>query len=126
MEGSGKVRVLLVDDDIEVLDKLGNVIELKGWKCLRAPTGEIALDSFKMNEVDVVILDLNLPRVDGFEVLKQMKTLKPGVPVVILTGLGYEKEQVDKAVKLGASGYVGKAMPVGSVISAINRALRQK
>ncbi|NQU74273.1 MAG: response regulator [Candidatus Omnitrophica bacterium] len=126
MEAKEKEKILLVDDDEVVLGKLGNMLEHKGWKCLKAPTGEIALDAFEMNDVDVVILDINLPRIDGFEVLKKMKALKPNVPIVILTALGYEKEEVDKALNLGAAGYVGKAMPVISIVSTIKRVLGHK
>jgi DNA-binding NarL/FixJ family response regulator len=63
---------------------------------------------------------------EGFDVLKKMKKLKPGVPVIILTGLGYDKEQIDKALSLGASGYVSKAMPVEQTIAAIKNALARK
>ncbi|MDD5449207.1 MAG: response regulator [Candidatus Omnitrophica bacterium] len=120
------IKILLVDDEAEVLNTWGDMIDRLGWKCFRAPTGEIGLDMFKMYNIDSVILDLNLPKMDGFEVLKAMKQLKPGVPVVILTGLGYEKDRVDKAVALGASGYVGKAMPVKDVISKIKAVLGKK
>lgn len=123
---SKKIGVLLVDDEIDILNTLGEMIESSGWKCFKAPTGEIALDSLKINDIDVVILDLNLPRMDGFDVLKEMKGLKPAVPVVILTGLGYEKERVEKALKLGASGYISKAMPVKQTISEIKKVLGRK
>lgn len=121
-----KLKVLVVDDDMQVLNMLGRIIESEGWKCLKAPTGEIALDTLKLNEVDIVVLDLKLPRMDGFEVLKSMKELKPAVPVVILTGMGSDKEHIDMALKLGASGYVSKAMPVKQTISAIRNILIQK
>ena len=119
------INVLLVDDEDDVLNVLGELIENSGWKCFKAPTGEIALDIIKRNDVDVVVLDLDLPKMKGFDVFKQIKVLKPKAKVIILTGLGYEKEEIDKAVKLGAAGYVGKAMPVKNVIAAINRALGQ-
>lgn len=126
METKGKVNVLLVDDDDEILSTLGKLIESRGWKCFKAPSGEIAMDSFKLNNINAVILDLNLPAIDGFEVLAQMKSLKPNVPVIILTGVGYDKEQVNKALKLGASGYIGKAMPIVDTISTIQRVLGKK
>lgn len=124
METKDKVAVLLIDDEDDILSTLGNMIERIGWKCFKAPTGEIGLDIFNKNSVDVVVLDIKLPKMDGFEVLRQMKQLKPDVPVVMLTGLGYEKECVDRALALGASGYVGKSMPVKEVISKIKNVLR--
>lgn len=126
MNTKRQINILLVDDDDDVLNTLSEMFERGGWRCLKAPTGEIALDSFKINEIDVVILDLNLPRMDGFEVLKQMKGLKPAVPIVILTAVGYEKDQVDKALKFGAAGYINKAMPVKQTIAAIKTALLKK
>lgn len=125
MEASEKLNVLLVDDEDMILDTLGKLVEHSGWKCFKAPTGEIALDCFKINKVNIVVLDLNLPAMDGFEVLQKMKAIKPEVPVIILTGQGYEKEQIERALKLGASGYVSKAMPVRSVISKIRMVLGQ-
>ncbi|MBI4335745.1 MAG: response regulator [Candidatus Omnitrophica bacterium] len=115
--------ILLIDDDVEVLDMLGKMIERGGWKCFRAPSGEIGIDVFKANKIDAVVLDINLPNKDGYEVLRQMKELKPDVRVIMLTGLGYEKKTVEKALSLGASGYVGKAMPVKTIISKIKDAL---
>ena len=126
MEAKKRINVLLVDDEDDVLNTLGNMIEQSGWKCFKAATGELGLEIFKINKVDVVILDIRLPRMDGFDVLKQMKQLKPAVPVVMLTALGYEKEAVEKALKLGASGYVGKVMPVKDVISKIKAVLGQR
>ncbi|MCX5715803.1 MAG: response regulator [Candidatus Omnitrophica bacterium] len=121
-----KLCVMVVDDEDSVLNMLGEMVRHTGWDCLTAPTGEIALGLFGKHDVDIVVLDLNLPNMKGFDVLKNMKALKPKVPVVILTGLGYDKEQVDEALKLGASGYVGKAMPVEQTISAIKNVLAKK
>lgn len=125
MESKEKVSVLIIDDDDVVLNTLGQMMEKAGWKCLRAPTGEIGLDSFKINNVDAVVLDISLPKMDGFSVLKQLKELKPNVPVIMLTCLGYEKDQIEKALESGAAGYVSKAMPVKSVISKIRMVLGQ-
>ena len=123
MESKEKISVLIIDDDDVVLNALGQMMEKTGWKCLRAPTGEIGLDSFKINNVDAVVLDINLPKMDGFGVLRQLKELKPNVPVIMLTCLGYEKDQIEKALGLGAAGYVSKAMPVKSVITKIKAVL---
>ncbi len=126
MEPKDAVNVLLVDDDDFVVDSLSRLVEKNGWKPFKAPTGEIAIDSFKLNNIDVVVLDLHLPNMDGFEVLKNMKAIKPSVPVIILTGVGYEKEEVNKAVKLGAAGYIGKAMPVSTIIAKIRSVTGKK
>ena len=76
--------------------------------------------------MDVVVLDIKLPRMNGFEVLKQMKQAKPKVPVIMVTGLGCEKEHVDRALALGADGYVGKAMSAKVIISKIKQLLSKK
>jgi len=126
MDKQDKIGILLIDDDNEVLEALGKVVELTGWKCFKAPTGEIGLDIFRINKIDAAVVDINLPKSDGFEIMKQMKQLKPNVPVIVLTGLGYEKEQVEKAVALGASGYVSKAMPVKDAITKIKAVLGRR
>lgn len=123
MEPKDKFAVLVIDDDDVVLGALGQMIEKLGWKCLKAPTGEIGIDAFKANTVDAVVLDIKLPKMDGFAVLRQLKELKPGVPIIMLTGLGYEKDQIEKALEQGAAGYVSKGMPVKSIIAKIKSVL---
>lgn len=125
MELRENVSVLIIDDDDVVLNALGQMMEKTGWRCIRAPSGEIGIDSFKINNVDAVVLDIRLPKMDGFDVLKKLKELKPAVPVVMLTGLGYEKDQIEKALGLGAVGYVSKDMPVKDVIAKIKAVLGQ-
>ena len=77
----------------------------------------------KEQPADAVLLDIELPDSNGLEFLTQFKSLYPNVPVVMMTGLGYEEELMAKALKNGASGYVGKGVGMDDAIVAIKRVL---
>ncbi|RKY45906.1 MAG: hypothetical protein DRP88_06950 [Candidatus Neomarinimicrobiota bacterium] len=81
-----KKRILLVDDKALLRDALIDYIGTEEYEIVEAATGEKAIDLFKNEKFDVVILDHNLPGMDGFKTLQLMKRLKPDVPIIGLTG----------------------------------------
>lgn len=104
-----RVRVLIADDDPLFMDALEAIlgiepqIELAG----RAHDGEEALRLAGELEPDVVLMDLSMPVVDGFEASERIRTEAPDTAVVVLTGSSYA-EDVEKALEAGVSGYVTK------------------
>lgn len=109
IEGS-KQKILLVEDDSFLSEmyylKLRNV----GYLVETAYDGEMALEKAAKIKPDLVLLDLRLPKLSGFEVLKQIKSDKnlSHIPVIVLSNLG-EKDDIQKALDLGASNYLIKA-----------------
>ena len=103
-------KILIVEDDKFLIDLISEKLNGEGFEIFKALDGEEGLK--KVNEVnpDLVLLDLILPGIDGFEVLSQLKQnpALSSIPVIILSNLG-QKEDIDKGLSLGAVDYLIKA-----------------
>jgi two-component system response regulator ResD len=119
----GSVRVLVVDDEAIVRDVLTRYLEKEGFRVDAAEDGEVALELATRSRPDIVVLDLMLPKVDGFEVFRRLRGLGD-VPVVMLTAKG---EEVDRVVglELGADDYVSKPFSPREVVARIRAVLRR-
>lgn len=105
-----KSRVLIVEDDGFLASIYAQKLEVEGFEVSFATNGEDGLKLAEKDHPDLVLLDLLMPKMNGFEVLEKMKAdagLKD-IPVLVLTNLG-QKEDVERCIKLGAAGYVIKA-----------------
>ncbi len=102
--------VLLVEDDSFLANIYKTKFEMEGFKVTVAGNGELGLKEAKKKIPDVILLDILLPKMDGFTVLEHLKedTELKAVPVILLTNLG-QKDDVDKGLKLGAADYLIKA-----------------
>lgn len=118
MQKGGKQKILIVEDDTFLAGIYANKFEREGFNVVLAVDGEAGLKSAKKEHPDIILLDILLPKLDGFEVLEQLKAEKDlhAIPVILLTNLG-QKEDVDKGLKLGAADYLIKAhfMPAETV-----------
>jgi DNA-binding NtrC family response regulator len=79
-------------------------------------SGEEALDILKKEVFDVVLLDIKLPGMSGLDVLKEIRQKYTSLPVVMITGFGFDEELITKSKQLGCCGYIGKNMPVAQII----------
>ena len=102
--------ILLIEDDPFLIDIYTTKIKEAGFSVEVAEDGEKALRKIKEKIPDIILLDIVLPRVDGWEILKEMKEKKElkNSKIVILSNLG-QKEEVEKGLKLGATKYLIKA-----------------
>jgi len=103
-------HVLVVDDEPEILKMVAKIMEARGHRVTMAKDGQEALDAVVRDRPDVMILDLNLPKMDGFEVCKKLKT-DPGtkaIPIVMLTAAYVSVEDATRGVGVGADEYVVK------------------
>ncbi|TBH20506.1 response regulator transcription factor [Thermus thermamylovorans] len=116
------MRVLLVDDDPAPLEVLGAYLRGAGFEVLEAENGEKALELFP--RADLVILDLMLPKLDGFQVLEYIRRDRPELPVLMLTARGGEEERV-KGLELGADDYVVKPFSPKEVVARVKALLRR-
>lgn len=118
MTKKNKAKILIVEDDTFLAGIYANKFEREGFGVVLAVDGEAGLKSAKKERPDIILLDILLPKLDGFEVLQQLKADRDlhSIPVVLLTNLG-QKEDVDKGLKLGAADYLIKAhfMPAETV-----------
>src|SRR5437016_6246695 len=118
--------VLIVDDVPAVAQQYAyDLKRLGGHEALAARSGEEALEILSREPVDCVILDLEMPGLDGFEVLRAMERRAIKVPVIVYTGTG-NFDRCIQAVRLGAHGFIDKAEPMERVVQEIAQALARR
>jgi len=100
-------RILLVDDEKEFVQTLSQRLKMRQLENIYALSGEEALGVADRKETDVMVLDLKMPGIDGFEVLKRIKETNPEIEVIILTGHGSEEDR-KTCLELGAFAYLRK------------------
>jgi DNA-binding response OmpR family regulator len=115
--------VLLIEDDEPIAEMLRSVFEREGFRLLHAKSGEEALDRLRVRSVNAVLLDLNLPGMDGIETCRRLRELSR-VPVIILTA---RDDEVDKVVGLeaGADDYVTKPFSPRELLARVKAVLRR-
>jgi len=116
-----KRRVLVVEDDAVVLGLLTKIIGEAGYDVVGAPTGEAALAELDKQLFDAVLLDLNLPGVQGMDVLSVGPTLQTDVPFIVMTAFGSVDTAVE-AMKRGAFDYVSKPFRTEELLLTLRRA----
>lgn len=123
---TGKVRVLVVDDDASFRHSLSERLSLRGYEVMEAVDGAVAVRMLRSEPtIDVVILDKNMPQMDGPTTLKEMKVFRPEVPVIILTGYG-STDSALKVGKLGVFRYLNKPVPIEKLNRVLQAAAREK
>jgi len=117
--------ILFIEDESALQKTFGEILKQEGYEMISALDGEIGLRLAKTKKPDLILLDLILPKIHGFEVLKKLKEDKEtkDIPVIVLTNL--EKiEDVDKVLELGATTYLVKAQySLEEVVEKIKNAL---
>jgi len=123
---SSKNKILIIEDDRFLRELITRKLLDEGFAIIEAVDGEEGIKKVKEEKPDLILLDLILPSIDGFEVLSQIKkeeNLK-SIPVIILSNLG-QKEEVEKGLKLGAIDYLIKAhFTPGEIIEKIKNNLK--
>jgi two-component system KDP operon response regulator KdpE len=119
------LRVLIVDDEPPIRRFLRTSLGYEGYQVLEAENGQEALDAFRRNAVDVLVLDLGLPDIDGFEVIRRLREVGSAVPIIILSSRTDEAGKV-KALDLGADDYVSKPFGVDELLARVRAALRHR
>ena len=117
-----KARILCVDDESIVLDSFRKILVLEGYNVDTVETGQEALGLIQKHSYDFVFTDLKMPRMDGVEVTKAVKHLRPDIDVVIITGYATVQTAVE-CMKLGAMDYVEKPFTEDELISFTNKLL---
>jgi DNA-binding response OmpR family regulator len=119
----GQARILLVDDEQAVQTLLTYPLRKEGYDVVAATDGQQALDRFAEQRFDLVVLDIMLPKLDGIEVCRRMRT-RSQVPIIMLTAKG---DEIDKVVglEIGADDYITKPFSVREFRSRVKAALRR-
>lgn len=109
-------KILVVDDEAPVRDLLGDLFKKEDCLPISCGSGEEALAILKEEAFDVVLLDIKLPEMSGLEVLKEIRRKYTELPVVMITGFGFDEDLISKSKQFGCCGYIGKNMPVAQII----------
>ncbi len=120
-------NILFIEDESALQRTIGDILKSKDYRVIKALDGESGLRSAKEERPDLILLDLILPRMDGFKVLKGLKTNEEtkNIPVIILTNLE-ETEDIQKALELGATTYLVKSSyTLEEVVKKIEKALEE-
>jgi DNA-binding response OmpR family regulator len=119
----GPARILLVDDEQAVQTLLTYPLRKEGYEVVAATDGQQAIDRFNEQRFDLVVLDIMLPKLDGVEVCRRLRT-RSQVPIIMLTAKG---DEVDKVVglEMGADDYITKPFSVREFRSRVKAALRR-
>jgi DNA-binding response OmpR family regulator len=117
------MRILVVDDEQHMIDLIRMNLELEGFQVLEASNGIDALDQVRKHIPDLIILDIMMPQLDGFEVLKMLREFS-SVPVIMLTAKGEEEDKV-RGLELGADDYVTKPFGARELVSRVKAVLRR-
>ena len=119
-----EIKILLVDDEKQFVDTLAERLAMRGFSARVAYDGPQALKAVE-DPTDVIVLDLRMPGMDGFEVLRSVKKSNPQVQVIILTGHGGDAEE-QTAYRMGAYNFLKKPMDIDELLNSIRMAYRDK
>jgi DNA-binding response OmpR family regulator len=118
------VKILVVDDDLDLLGLVAYALRQAGFLVVESSDGREALEVFEREEPDLCILDVNLPRLSGFEILGRLRESRPSLPIMMLTVRSAEEDQV-KAFDLGADDYLTKPFSPRTLLARVRALLRR-
>ncbi len=112
-------KILVVDDELEVRDLFYDILTREGYKVVTISGGEEAIKAIREEKPDLVLLDFNMPRINGIEILKRVRKNDIKTKIIMLTGI--ESEDLEKEARIsGASGFLRKNLGIKVIIKSIN------
>jgi len=117
-------KILIADDRSEVVELVKVTLEGEGYQTIDASDGREALEKIKREKPDLILLDIIMPRMDGFEVLSKVKKdpKTKDIPIIMLTAKGQKSDQ-EKGKELGATGYIIKPFSPSALLKRIEEIL---
>lgn len=116
------MKVLIVEDDEAIANLIKINLSAEGYQCTCALDGKAGADYIEKESFDIVLLDIMLPEIDGYELLEYIKPM--GTPVIFLTAKGALDDRI-KGLRLGADDYIVKPFQIGELIARIEALLRR-
>ena len=116
------IKILIVEDEEPIANLIRMNLVKAGYQCEIASDGEMAADAIAERPFDLILLDIMLPKLNGYEVLEYAKDV--GVPVIFLTAMG-ETQQKVKGLKLGAEDYIAKPFEIAELLARVETVLRR-
>ena len=116
--------IAVVDDDFRVLESLENLLESMGYTPAVFASGEAFLESKAVAAARCLVTDIRMPRIDGLELQRRVKRLRPELPIIFMTA--HQDEEVERCVvQGGAAGFLHKLFSAAEFLQAIRRALHE-
>lgn len=117
-------KILIVEDEPAMLSGLADNLEFEGYEVDTAAKGDEGLKKLKAEQYDLVLLDVMLPVISGFDILKQVRALKIQTPIILLTAKGEELDKV-RGLELGADDYITKPFSLRELLARVKAILRR-
>lgn len=117
---------LIIEDNLEIRENTTEILELAGYSVITASNGKEGVDMAIAKKPDVILCDIMMPEMNGYDVIKQLKSNPKTSPIpFIYVTASAEKSEVKIAMDLGANGYVRKPFDVRELIDTMNKALKK-
>src|SRR3954469_2131526 len=120
---SSVFEFLIIDDEPAITKFLVTYLKQKGHTCEFLTEGFQTAAWLEHNRCDVVVVDLNMPKVDGISLISFVREIAPNLPIIVFTGVGYDEERMHAALRAGANGYVSKNLPIEQLYCVLSRVL---
>ena len=117
-------NLLLIDDEVQYSELTKEFLEMKGCKVMLKHDGQAGLDAFKSNPFDLCVLDIKMPKKDGFALAGEMKEINDMTPIIFLTGLSLKEDKI-KGLTLGADDYLTKPFSMEELYLRIRAILKR-
>ncbi len=124
MTATADPRVLIVEDEVPLAKGLADALRYQGYECDVATDGKAGYESARKGRYDVMLLDVMLPEMSGFEVIRRLRAEGDRTPTIILTAKGSEADRV-KGLELGADDYVPKPFALAEVLARVGAQVRR-
>ncbi len=118
------MKILVAEDDTHIREGLAEILEGEGYTVVQASDGAEALRRFEADQTDVALLDIMMPKVDGYEVCRQLIARRPGLPILFISA---RSEEIDHVIglELGADDFITKPFGVREVVARIRAVTRR-
>jgi len=120
-----KAKILYVEDDETLSFVTKDNLEIHGYEVIHCLDGETAVETFFKNDIDLCILDVMLPKMDGFAVAEKIRATDPNIPILFLTAKSLKDDRIH-GLKIGADDYITKPFSIEELILKIEVFLRRK
>jgi DNA-binding response OmpR family regulator len=116
--------ILIIEDDISILDGLKDNLEFEGYRVYKETNGKRGLQLALNKDIGLLLLDLMLPGISGYEICRKVKKEKPGLPIIMLTARGSEMDKVS-GLDTGADDYITKPFSLPELLARVRAAFRR-
>jgi putative two-component system response regulator len=123
-ENSNNLKILVIDDEPMILDVVSQALENHGFDVFSAINGELGIEIFRKEQPILVLTDINMPKMSGFDILKIIKNESPTTQLVVFSGVGTTGDVI-QALRLGACNYIYKPLSVEFLVHTVNRCIER-